>query len=182
MRLEPRLLLFGLCLALMGASPARERAPSAGNEFPAGTDRTMRALVSEEGGRLSHQAAERRFEFGEGQIAVFAGDSSWTYRFLGSQGGIRALFLSTLPEQRAPDSLEYTHGQGIVERYVVQSRGVEQQFLLPGPYAGGDVLLTGSVETDLVPDTTSSFEGIAFQRGEDAVLFYGEDQGRGCRR
>src|SRR5713101_7642607 len=113
MGLKPQLLLFGLCLSLVGASPAREKAPSAGNEFPAGTDKTMRALVLEEGGRLSHQAAGRRFEFGEGQMAVCAGDSSWTYRFQGSQGGIRALSISTLPEQRAPSSLEYTHGEGI---------------------------------------------------------------------
>jgi len=133
----------------------------------------MRALVAEEDGRLCLQAAGRRFEFGEGQVAVSAGDSSWTYRFQGSRGGIRALSISSRPEQTAPGSLEYRHAKGIVERYLVQSRGVEQQFVLPGPYSGGDVQLTGSVATDLAPEVTSSFEGIAFRRGDDTLLFYG---------
>jgi len=106
-------------------------------------------------------------------MAVSAEDSSWTYRFHGAKGGFRVLSISALPEQSVPSSLEYRHGEGIVERYLVQSRGVEQQFVLPGPYAAGDVLLTGSVATDLAPDKTSSFEGIAFRRGEDTVLFYG---------
>jgi hypothetical protein len=173
MKIEPRYFLFGLCLSLIGASPAREKASSAWNDSWAATGRSMRALVAEEDGRLGLQAAGRRFEFGEGGFAISAQNSSWTYRFQGSRGGIRALSISSRPEQTAPGSLEYRHAQGIVERYLVQSSGVEQQFLLPGPYAGGDVLLTGSVETDLVPDTTSSFEGIAFRRGEDTVLFYG---------
>jgi len=133
----------------------------------------MSAFAVQEDGRLSVQAAGRCFEFGEGQVAVSAGNSSWTYRFHGAKEGIRALSISTLPEQRAPGSIEYTHGEGIVERYIVRSRGVEQQFVLPGPYAGGDVLLTGSVATDLVPEVTSSFEGIAFRRGDATVLFYG---------
>ena len=73
----------------------------------------------------------------EGGFAVSAQDSSWTYRFQGSRGGIRALSSQAGPEQTAPGSLEYRHAEGIVERYLVQSRGVEQQFVLPGPYAGG---------------------------------------------
>jgi hypothetical protein len=163
-----------LCLSLVGASPAREKASSEGNASWGQTGKATPALVAEEGGRLSLQAAGRRFEFGEGQLAVSVEDSSWTYRFQGSRGGIRALSLSTLPEQSAPDSVQYRHGKGIVERYLVQSRGVEQQFLLPGPYAGGDVLLTGSVQTDLVPAVASSFEGIAFRRDDVTVLHYGE--------
>jgi len=127
----------------------------------------------QEDGRLSLEAAGRRFEFRQGELAISARDSSWTYRFQGSRGGIRALSISSRPEQTAPGSLEYVHAEGIVERYLVQSRGVEQQFVLPGPHAGGDVLLTGSIATDLAPDKTSSFEGIGFQRGEDTVLFYG---------
>jgi len=133
----------------------------------------MSAFAVQEDGRLSVQAAGRRFEFGEGQVAVSTGTSSWTYRFKGSQGGIRALSISSRPEQTAPSSLEYRHAEGIIERYIVQSRGVEQQFVLPGPYAGGDVLLTGSVATDLVPEVTSSFDGIAFKRDGETVLFYG---------
>ena len=107
-------------------------------------------------------------------MAVSAEDSSWTYRFHSAKGGIRALSISALPEQSAPDSVQYRHGEGIIERYLVKSRGVEQQFLLPGPYTGGDVLLTGSVETDLVPEVFTSFEGIAFRRGDETVLFYGD--------
>jgi hypothetical protein len=167
-------LLLGLCLSLVGAGPARERVSSEGNASWGQTGKATPALVAEEGGRLSLQAAGRRFEFGEGQLAVSVEDSSWTYRFQGSRGGIRALSLSTLPEQSARDSVQYRHGEGIVERYVVRSRGVEQQFLLPGPYAGGDVLLTGSVQTDLVPAVASSFEGIAFRRDDVTVLYYGE--------
>src|SRR6266536_5367362 len=169
-----RYLLFGVCLSLIGASPAFEKAPSARRAWPGATSKTTPSLAVEEDGRLSVQAAGRRFEFGEGGFAISAQDSSWTYRFQGSRGGIRALSISSRPEQTAPGSLEYRHAEGIVERYIVQSRGVEQQFVLPGPYAGGDVLLTGSVETDLAPDKASSFEGIAFQRGEDTVLYYGE--------
>ncbi len=174
MRFGARYFLLGLCLSLIGASPARERAFPEGRESPAGTSEAGPALVSEEGGRLSHQAAGRRFEFAEGRLAVSAEDSSWTYRFQGSRGGIRALSISSLPEQTATGSLEYRHREGIIERYLVKRRGIEQQFVLPGPYAGGDVLLTGSVETDLVPETTSSFEGIAFRRDDSTVLFYGE--------
>ncbi len=174
MRIEPRYFFLGLCLSLVGASTAREKTSSGWSDSLAATSTSLRALTVEEDGRLSVQAAGRRFEFGEGELAVSAQDSSWTYRFQGSRGGFRALSISTRPEQTAPGSLEYRHAEGIVERYIVQSRGVEQQFVLPGPYAGGDVLLTGSVETDLAPDKASSFEGIAFQRGEDTVLYYGE--------
>ena len=174
MRFNPRYLILGLCLTLVGASSAREKAFSEGAESLAGTDRAFRALVPEEGGRLSHQAVGRRFEFDEGKVTVSAGGSSWTYRFHGTQGGIRALSISAMPEQTAPGSLEYRHSEGIIERYLVKNRGVEQQFVLPGPYAGGDVLLSGSVETDLVPEVTSSFEGIAFRRDDAPVLFYGE--------
>src|SRR6266496_4132671 len=174
MRIEPRYFFLGLCLSLVGASTAREKTSSGWSDSLAATSTSLRALTVEEDGRLSVQAAGRRFEFGEGELAVSAQDSSWTYRFQGSRGGFRALSISTRPEQTAPGSLEYRHAQGIVERYLVQSRGVEQQFVLPGPYAGGDVLLTGSVGTDLVPNKTSSFEGIAFQRGDVTVLYYGE--------
>ncbi len=173
MRFAPRYFLFGLCLSLVGASPAREKASSGWSDSLDAASKAASAFAVEEDGRLSLQAAGRRFEFGEGELAISTGDSSWTYRFQGSRGGIRALSISTLPEQRTSGSLEYTHGEGIVERYLIQSRGVEQQFVLPGPYAGGDVLLTGSVATDLAPDKASSFEGIAFRRGEDTVLFYG---------
>ena len=173
MKIGPRYLLLGLCVTLIGASPAREKVSSVWSESPAAASQAISAFAAEKDGRLSFQAAGRRFEFGEGELAASARDSSWTYRFQGSRGGIRALSISSRPEQTAPGSLEYRHPQGIVERYIVQSSGVEQQFLLPGPYAGGDVLLTGSVETDLVPDKTSSFEGIAFRRGEDTELFYG---------
>src|SRR6266496_4399501 len=168
-----RYLLFGVCLSLIGASPAFEKAPSARRAWPGATSKTTPSLAVEEDGRLSVQAAGRRFEFGEGGFAISAQGSSWTYRFQGSRGGIRALSISSRPEQTAPGSLEYRHAEGIVERYLVQSRGVEQQFVLPGPYAGGDVLLTGSIATDVTPEKTSSFEGIAFRRGEDTVLFYG---------
>ena len=168
-----RYLLFGLCLTLVGAAPAREKVASAWGESPATASKATSALAVEQDGRLSAQAEGRRFEFGQGELAVSAQDSSWTYRFQGSRGGIRALSISTLPEQTAPGSLEYRHAEGIIERYLVQSRGVEQQFVLPGPYAGGDVLLTGSVATDLAPDKASSFEGIAFRRGDDTLLFYG---------
>jgi len=174
MRFAPRYFLFGLCLSLVGASPAREKASSGWSDSLDAASKAASAFAVEEDGRLSLQAAGRRFEFGEGELAISTGDSSWTYRFQGSRGGIRALSISTLPEQRTSGSLEYTHGEGIVERYLIQSRGVEQQFVLPGPYAGGDVLLTGSVATGLVPDKTSSFEGIAFQRGDVTVLYYGE--------
>src|SRR6266508_2592929 len=167
MKLGPRYLLFGVCLSLTGASPAREKA------WPAATSKATPCLAVEEDGRLSLQAAGRRFEFGEGRVAVSARGSSWTYRFQGSRGGIRALSTSSRPEQTNSGSVEYKHAEGIVERYLVQSSGVEQQFVLPGPYAGGDILLTGSIATDLVPDKTSSFEGIAFRRGEHTVLFYG---------
>ena len=167
-------LLFGLCLTLVGAAPAREKVASAWGESPATASEATSALAVEQDGRLSAQAEGWRFEFGQGELAVSAQDSSWTYRFQGSRGGIRALSISTLPEQTAPSSLEYRHAEGIVERYLVKSRGIEQQFVLPGPYAGGDVLLTGSVVTDLVPDKTSSFEGIAFQRNGETALFYGE--------
>src|SRR6266542_5506506 len=173
MNLRSRYLLFGLSLSLVGTSPAREKVPSAWGESRGDANKTSSALAAQEDGRLSVQAAGRCFEFGEGQVAVSAGNSSWTYRFRGSQGGIRALSISSRPEQTAPGSLEYGHAEGIVERYIVQSRGVEQQFVLSGPYAGGDVLLTGRVETDLMPEVTSSFEGIAFRRGEDTLLFYG---------
>src|SRR6266496_1050874 len=173
MRIEPRYFFLGLCLSLVGASTAREKTSSGWSDSLAATSTSLRALTVEEDGRLSVQAAGRRFEFGEGELAVSAQDSSWTYRFQGSRGGFRALSISTRPEQTAPGSLEYRHAEGIVERYLVQSRGVEQQFVLPGPYAGGDVLLTGSIATDLTPEKTSSFEGIAFRRGEDTVLFYG---------
>src|SRR6266496_1993449 len=173
MRFAPRYFLFGLCLSFVGASPAREKASSGWSDSLASASKAASAFAVEEDGRLSLQAAGRRFEFDEGELAISAQGSSWTYRFRGSRGGIRALSISTKPEQTAPGSLEYRHAQGIVERYLVQSRGVEQQFVLPGPYAGGDVLLTGSVATDLVPDKTSSFEGIAFRRGDATVLFYG---------
>ena len=173
MNLRSRYLLFGLSLSLVGTSPAREKVPSAWGESRGDANKTSSALAAQEDGRLSVQAAGRCFEFGEGQVAVSAGNSSWTYRFRGSQGGIRALSISSRPEQTAPGSLEYGHAEGIVERYIVQSRGVEQQFVLSGPYAGGDVLLTGRVETDLMPEVTSSFEGIAFRRGEDTLLVYG---------
>ncbi len=173
MRIELRYFFLGLCLSLVGASPAREKASSEGNASSDQTGKAMPALVAEEGGRLCLQAGGRRFEFGQGELAISAQDSFWTYRFQGSRGGIRALSISSRPEQTAPGSLEYRHAEGIVEMYLVQSSGVEQQFVLPGPYAGGDVLLTGSVATDLVPDRTSSFEGIAFRRGEHTVLFYG---------
>src|SRR6266496_1336438 len=173
MRIEPRYFFLGLCLSLVGASSAREKTSSGWSDSLAATSTSLRALTVEEDGRLSVQAAGRRFEFGEGELAVSAQDSSWTYRFQGSRGGFRALSISSRPEQTAPGSLEYRHAEGIVERYLVQSRGVEQQFVLPGPYAGGDVLLTGSIATDLTPEKTSSFEGIAFRRGEDTVLFYG---------
>src|SRR6266496_2140161 len=173
MNLRSRYLLFGLSLSLVGTSPARGKVPSAWGESRGDANKTSSALAAQEDGRLSVQAAGRCFEFGEGQVAVSAGNSSWTYRFRGSQGGIRALSISSRPEQTAPGSLEYGHAEGIVERYIVQSRGVEQQFVLSGPYAGGDVLLTGRVETDLMPEVTSSFEGIAFRRGEDTLLFYG---------
>src|SRR5713101_1439492 len=173
MKLGPRYLLLGACLSLIGASPAREKAPSDWGESLASASKATSALAVQDDGRLCLQAAGRRFEFGEGRLAISAGDSSWTYRFQGSRGGIRALSISSRPEQIAPGSVEYRHTGGIVERYIVQSRGVEQQFVLPGPHAGGDVLLTGSVATDLVPDRTSSFEGIAFRRGEHTVLFYG---------
>jgi FG-GAP-like repeat len=173
MNLRSRYLLFGLSLSLVGASPARENVPSAWSESRGEASKTSTALAAQEDGRLAVQAAGRCFEFGEGRVAVSAGNSSWTYRFRSSQGGIRALSISSRPEQTAPGSVEYRHTQGIVERYLVQSRGVEQQFVLSGPYAGGDVLLTGSVETTLVPEVTSSFEGIAFRRGDDTLLFYG---------
>ena len=173
MKLGPRYLLFGLCLSLIGASPAREKTLSGWSESRGAAINATPALAVQEDGRLSLQAAGRRFEFGPGELAISAQDSSWTYRFQGSRGGIRALSISTLPEQTAPGSLEYRHAERIVERYLVQSRGVEQQFVLPGPYAGGDVLLTGTVATDLVPDKASSFEGIAFRRGDDTLLFYG---------
>ncbi len=175
MRLKPRHFLLGLCLTLVGASPARETGFSgweqSSREF---APRALPALAAGEDGRFCLEAAGRRFEFGEGQVAVSAGDSSWTYRFHGAKEGIRALSVSILPEQSVPGSLEYKHDLGIVERYVVESRGVEQQFVLRGPHAGGDVLLTGSVQTKLVPDLTSSFEGIAFRRGDVTVLYYGE--------
>jgi hypothetical protein len=174
MRLNPKYLLLGLSLTLVGASPAREPSFPGWAQLPGEfVAQAAPALAAAEDGRLSLEAAGRRFEFGEGHVAISAGDASWSYRFQGSQGGIRALSVSSMPEQRGPGSLEYTHGAGIVERYIVRSRGVEQQFVLPGPYAGGDTLLRGSVATDLVPDKTSSFEGIAFRRGDDAVLFYG---------
>ncbi len=188
MKLGPRYLLFGVCLSLIGASPAREKTSSGWSDSLAATSTSLRALTVKEDRRLSVQAAGRRFEFGEGGLAISEGDSSWTYRFQGSRGGIRALSISSRPEQIAPGSVEYRHTGGIVERYFVQSRGVEQQFVLPGPYAGGDVLLTGSVVTDLVPDKTSSFEGIAFRRGEDTMLYYGAPRlwtppaGRRCWR
>jgi len=170
-----RYLLVGLCLSLVGASPTRERASSGGkpSSEELAVARALPALAVAHDGSLSLEAAGRRFEFGQGQVAVSVEDSSWTYSFQGSRGGIRALSLSALPEQPAPDSVQYRHGEGIVERYVVQSRGVEQQFLLPGPYAGGDVLLTGSIQTDLAADVSSSFEGIAFRRDDVTVLYYG---------
>ncbi len=174
MRLNPRYLVLALCLTLVGAGPAREQSSSGEGVSRVWADRALGALAVEQGGRLSLEAAGRRFEFGEGRMAVSAGSSSWTYRFHSAKGGIRALSISALPEQTAPGSLEYRHGDGIIERYLVKSRGVEQQFVLPGPYAGGDVLLTGSVETDLVAEATSSFEGIAFQHDDATVLFYGE--------
>src|SRR6266540_7451394 len=149
MNLRRRYLIFGLSLSLVGASPAREKASSAWSASPAAASKAMSAFAVQEDGRLSVQAAGRCFEFGEGQVAVSAGDSSWTYRFHGAKEGIRALSVSILPEQSVPGSLEYKHDQGIVERYVVESRGVEQQFVLRGPHAGGDVLLTGSVQTKL---------------------------------
>ena len=173
MNLRPRYLLFGLCLSLVGAVLARAEVSPAWGDSGAAASKATLGFGAEQGGGHSFQADGRRFEFGEGGFAISARDSSWTYRFQGSRGGIRALSISTRPEQTAPGSLEYRHAEGIVERYLVQSGGVEQQFVLPGPYAGGDVLLTGSVATDLVPDKTSSFEGIAFQRGVDTVLFYG---------
>src|SRR6266542_1780764 len=174
MKLNPRYLVLGLCLTLVGASPARAQSSSGEGVSGAWADRAMGALAVEQDGRLSLEAAGRRFEFGQGQMAVSTGASSWTYRFRGAKGGIRALSIFALPEQTAPGSLEYRHGEGIIERYLVKSGGVEQQFVLPGPYAGGDVLLTGSVETDLVAEATSSFEGIAFQHDDATVLFYGE--------
>ncbi len=174
MRLKPRHFLLGLCLTLIGASPARETGFSGWEQLPRQSARALPALAAEENGRFCLEAAGRRFEFGEGQVAVSAGESSWTYRLHGAKGGIRALSISTLPEQSIPGSLEYRHGEGITERYLVKSRAVEQQFVLRGPYAGGDVLLTGSVQTDLVPEVTSSFEGIAFRRGDVTVLNYGE--------
>jgi len=175
LKVGSRYFLVGLCLSLVGASPARERVSPGGEpgSEELAVARAKPALVVAHDGSLSLEAAGRRFEFGEGQVAVSVEDSSWTYRFQGARGGIRALSLSTLPEQPEPDSVQYRHAEGIVERYIVQSRGVEQQFLLPGPYAGGDVLLTGSVQTDLVPDVTSSFEGIAFRRDDATVLYYG---------
>src|SRR6266536_3284077 len=174
MKLNPRYLVLGLCLTLVGASPARAQSSSGEGVSGAWADRAMGALAVEQDGPLSLEAAGRRFEFGQGQMAVSTGASSWTYRFRGAKGGIRALSIFAPPEQTAPGSLEYRHGDGIIERYLVKSRGVEQQFVLAGPYAGGDVLLTGSVETDLVPEATSSFEGIAFRRGDVTVLNYGE--------
>ena len=176
MKLNPRYLVLGLCLTLVGASPARAQSSSGEGVSGAWADRAMGALAVEQDGRLSLEAAGRRFEFGQGQMAVSTGASSWTYRFRGAKGGIRALSIFALPEQTAPGSLEYRHGEGIIERYLVKSGGVEQQFVLPGPYAGGDVLLAGSVETDLVPEATSSFEGIAFRRGDTTPLFYGESK------
>jgi hypothetical protein len=172
MKLGPRYMMFGLCLFLIGAGPASEKVSSAWSGSPAAASKATPALAVQEDGRFSVQTSGRRFEFGEGELGISAQDSSWTYRFQGSRGGIRALSISTRPEQTAEGSLQYRHGGGIIERYIVQSRGVEQQFLLSGSYAGGDVLLTGSVQTDLAPEVTSSFEGIAFRRGEDTVLFY----------
>src|SRR6266542_3732934 len=125
MNLRSRYLLFGLSLSLVGTSPAREKVPSAWGESRGDANKTSSALAAQEDGRLSVQAAGRCFEFGEGQVAVSAGNSSWAYRFHGAKEGIRALSISTLPEQRAPGSIEYTHGEGIVERYIVRSRGVE---------------------------------------------------------
>jgi hypothetical protein len=174
MKLDLRFLLFGFCLPLIGGPPAGERIPAVWGASPAGPNQAASAWTAAEDGRLSVQADGRRFQFGEGQLAVSTGESSWSYRFQGSRGGIRALSISTLPEKTAEGSLQYRHVEGIIERYLVQSRGIEQQFVLPGPYASGDVLLTGSVATDLVPDKTSSFEGIAFQRDGETALFYGE--------
>ena len=173
MKLGRRYFLFVLCLSLISANRARAKDPSALGDPAGSASRAMPALAVAEDGRLCLQANGRLFEFGEGQLAVSAGGSSWSYRFQGSRGGIRALSISTLPEQTAQGSLEYRHAEGIIERYIVKSRGVEQQFFLPGPYAGGDVLLTGSVQTDLEPEVASGFEGIAFQRDGETVLFYG---------
>jgi len=171
MKLAARYLLLGACLSLIAAvdgngSGGRQAAP---------------ALAVEEDGRLSLEVAGRRFEFAAGQVAVSIGVSSWTYRFQGSRGGIRALSISSMPEQTAPGSLEYRHAGGILERYIARDRGVEQEFLLPGPYAGGDVLLTGSVQTDLVPEVASGFEGIRFRRENSTALFYGAAKARDAR-
>src|SRR5713101_4578618 len=72
MRIEPRYFFLGLCLSLIGASPAREKASSGWSDSLAATSTSLRALTVEEDGRLSVQAAGRHFEFGEGGFAVFA--------------------------------------------------------------------------------------------------------------
>ncbi len=130
-------------------------------------------LCAEADGVVSAQVSGSRFEFASRGVSVQSRGSVWSYRFSGSRGGIRSFSIEAAPQVLEDNRLEYRHSDGVVERYRVEHTGVEQEFVLPGPFRGGDVLLTGDVETDLVPDRVTSFQGFNFVNGDAPALYYG---------
>lgn len=153
-----KLFLLGSVFLLGGAATLAAEAP---------------ALCAEAGGAVSAQVSGARVEFASRGLSVKHGGSSWSYRFSGSRGGIRAASIEASPQVLEENRLEYRHSEGVVERYRVEQTGVEQEFVLAGPFRGGDVFLTGEVETDLVPDGVTSFHGFNFTREDGTGLYYG---------
>jgi len=102
---------------------------------------------------------------------------SFSYRLSSISSGSRLLYQqgeSSPPPTSSENRVSYYRGEGITERYLATSQGIEQQFLLERPLAvEGDLIVRGKITTDLLPNTSDSTKEIEFQSEGRTIIHYG---------
>ncbi|MCP4540293.1 MAG: hypothetical protein GY832_24400, partial [Chloroflexi bacterium] len=83
------------------------------------------------------------------------GGPAWIWQLTGANSDCVDLG-AIAPRNSAPGTVAYPRG-GLVEQYLLQADGVEQQFVIPAPLAldGADLVIEGAVNSDGVFETAS---------------------------
>ena len=102
------------------------------------------------------------------------GVSTLTVQLVGFQVGTMTLPVRSRQPHIAGHTVRYTHTGTLVEQFVAQDEGVEQQWLLlERPQAAGGVVITVAIETSLTAVLAPDGEGVRFRDGTGVVAQYG---------
>lgn len=183
-------LLLVIVAAVAGGLPGAERISRDGMLIPTVENapfdpstlvRRARATVREENGALTAMAGDARVSWTARGLRYEAdGTPAWSYQLASIRQGATRYHVPPVRPTAQGSAVAYARPGGLVERYLVQDRGVEQLFELAAPLGssdpstrpGQDLVLTGRVETVLAGGMAPA-GGLDFSHNGHKALRYG---------